>query len=654
MIEHGVQIDGLLASLDLAVFERAGKERFRPIGRLPDWWAHVSPGEQEGTYDLADRFPMLELFLADARTVWDGALTRIESDIWTEHDAQGQTLYLRALAVRIGTRSFIVLLTHSRDLFNYQQLAHDLELQKETTERMSHELDLRRLEAERATRAKSDFLAMMSHEIRTPLNAIIGMADLLSATALTPPQQTYVEIFQRNGVALLNLINDILDLSKVEAGKIELESVEMHLEDVIGSAMEVVEGRARAKRLSLLSAIDPSVPVHLVGDPNRLRQVLINLIGNSIKFTDRGQIELRVSRDPKSDRAGRLQFAVSDTGIGIPESKVGLLFESFTQADTSTTRKYGGTGLGLSISKQLVDLMGGQMWVESQLGMGSTFFFTAEFPVCDGSSAVAQPSPAQILEADLEATVSGLRILLADDSEDNRFLMFSYLHHLDCAIEIAPDGETAVQRFRSRRFDVVLMDNEMPVMDGHTACREIRRYEHENNLPPTPVLILTAHSVAAFATESLNAGFTGHLTKPIRKTTLLEALARCARPDQSRIGKTVPLPPAGTASQVHGSPSGRIRVQVGKSMEESVPRYLEKRHSEIARYDEALRSGDFDTICTLGHNMKGTGFGYGFESLTSLGAAIERAARSRDAEGVRAAVAEVVRFLDNVEVEYVQ
>ena len=340
-------------------------------GRVPDW-LRIS----DGPIDLSDIFPLLELFLSDCAAEWKG-----QSDVWTEPDPRGGELYLQAVAATLADRRFIALRPLPQALFTYQQLAHDFELAKDKVERLSRELELKRREAERATQAKSDFLATMSHEIRTPLNAIIGMADVLSATALSIEQQKCVDVFQRNGVSLLNLINDILDLSKVEAGRVELEATTMDLRDVIARAMEVVEARVRAKGLALDLVIAPGVPVHLIGDPNRLRQVLINLLGNSIKFTEHGGLEVRVDFDPDDSRPGRLRFGIADTGIGIPEDKLGRIFESFSQADSSTTRKYGGTGLGLAISKQLVELMGGRIWVESQVGVGSVFYFTAGFRI---------------------------------------------------------------------------------------------------------------------------------------------------------------------------------------------------------------------------------------------------------------------------------
>jgi signal transduction histidine kinase len=528
---------------------------------------------------------------------------------------------------------------------------------------VNRELEVKRQVAERATRAKSDFLATMSHEIRTPLNAIIGMADVLSGTTLTSEQAKCVDVFQRNGIALLHLINDILDLSKVESGKLELEVVDFDLRGVVAQALEVVEGRSAAKGLFLRSSIAHGVPVFFVGDPNRLRQVIINLLGNSIKFTEHGGVTLRVDPDPVDSRPGRLRFAISDTGIGIPEDKVDLIFESFSQADSSTTRNYGGTGLGLTISRQLVELLGGQIWVESTVGRGSTFFFTASFGVQADQSERTAPKATTAAAATSEALRPGLRILLADDSDDNRFLILSYLNQAQASVDIAENGQIAARMFRSGHYDLVLMDVEMPVMDGYAATREIRSFEQEIGARPTPVLAVTAHAFADMAAKSLGAGFSGHLTKPIRKALLLKALA-------GHIARTedFSLPPQTSSEEPLTAPAevgprtaedtlglvatGRIRVLIEAGMEDVVPSYLNKRRKEISQYRQALANHDFDSIRMLGHKMRGTGAGYGFEELTSIGAEIEQSALTKNVFDIIATIDKLARYIDCVELEY--
>jgi signal transduction histidine kinase/CheY-like chemotaxis protein len=496
------------------------------------------------------------------------------------------------------------------------------------------QLELKRAEAEKATQAKSEFLAKMSHEIRTPLNAVIGMADVLASGALTADQKKCVDVSQRNGIGLLNLINDILDLAKVESGKVELETTGFDLREVVTGAIEVVERRVSAKGLWLRQTIDPAVPIYLRGDPNRLRQVLINLLGNSIKFTETGGLEVRVTLDPESNAAGCLRFAVADTGIGIPSDKVDAVFESFSQADASTTRKYGGTGLGLTISRQLVELMQGRIWLESTVGVGTTFFFTARLEA-DENQTERREEKSQVSMEALAQRLVGMRILLADDSEDNRFLVTSYLNGLRCAIDQAGDGAEALGLFERNRYDVVLMDGEMPVMDGFTATREIRLFEKEQNREPVPVLAFTAHAFADMAAKALAGGFSGVLTKPIRKITLIEALAKH--------GKDIP---PGLSAEPE-----KIRIVPDEDMRDVVPAYLEKRKTEIALYRKALAENDLKSIAALAHKMKGTGAGYGFPVLTEMGASIEQSAKQNRPQDLAAQIEALEGYLNKIEIE---
>ncbi len=628
--------------------------------------------------------------------------------------------------------------------------------------------------AEVASHAKSDFLASMSHEIRTPLNAIIGMSELLSETKLSADQHEYVRIFRRGGDTLLSLINDLLDLSKVEGGHLELERSEFDVREVAERTTELLAIRAHEKGLELVCQVMPEVPAALVGDAMRLRQILVNLIGNAIKFTERGEVVVRVANNSGADAPGGVLVSVSDTGIGIPAEKREMIFQSFAQADASTTRRYGGTGLGLTISKRLVELMGGRIWVESTVGQGSTFHFTARFGIPEqpapqpaarrpdlhglrtlvvddnatnrlvlratlaawgvavteadsGERGLAElhrakrdEAPYQLLlldarmpgidgfqvaqeiqnalglagltvmmltsegrtrdtlrcrelgvasylvkpikQAELFTAITtalgltpaaaaslptapasapiadqrGRRILLVEDSADNRVLVLSYLRETRCQVDVAENGQIALEKFIAGHYDLVLMDVEMPVMDGFAATRAIRQWESVHAREPTPIVALTAYAREEDAQRCREAGCTIHLAKPVRKPLLVQTIM--ALSDSS-----------GATGDGEERPKDRILVRVDPELEADIPAFLEGRRQDVASLREALEHGDFETIRRLGHRMRGSGSGYGFEAITQIGEGLERAGRNRTPDEVPRWLAELADYLERVE-----
>jgi signal transduction histidine kinase/HPt (histidine-containing phosphotransfer) domain-containing protein/BarA-like signal transduction histidine kinase len=549
---------------------------------------------------------------------------------------------LQALLLSLALADRINIMTN--ELGSYRNHLEELVAQRTTAlESANEELKEAKKIAVAASQAKGDFLANMSHEIRTPMNAIIGLSQLSLRMDMDAKLRDYLHKIETSAGSLLGIINDILDFSKIEAGKLDIEATEFNLEDVIKSISTVISVKTEDKGLKLTFRTTDDVPRYLIGDPLRLGQILINLCNNAVKFTKIGGIEIKTDIAPGSSNEAAddlmLQFSVKDSGIGMTEEQMGRLFQSFSQADASITRKYGGTGLGLAISKHLSEMMGGRIWVESKPGEGSAFSFTARFGIQKDVKERDKIVLDDNRRSEQLAAISGAKILLVEDNEINQLVAKEILQQSGFVVEIANDGREGVEAVRSNTYDAVLMDMQMPVMDGYTATKEIRKLG--GVYTELPIIAMTAHAMVGEREKCVQAGMNDYVSKPINQNELFSVLCRWIKPGE----RDVPLPAAQRLqdkeeidfSELPGIDiEGALRRLSGNrklfvSLLKGFYRDFRKATDEIR---QALQGNDLEVAERMAHTVKGVAGNLSADELRGVAAVLEENIRNRNLDKI--------------------